>query len=201
MFKQNPHPFYTALLKNDYIIIQQNNTLQSNYNAFSWYCGGYKLLVSQRLGSLDIYDSNKGINFSFPVNSGFKNDIEGIKFSIDSYVYKIKNSLDSKSILAMELIIFEIIQNYKNIKSVDFSVGDVYNEKFVRMIDQDENFYKIIGKNIYNFIHNFYFINNISLDTHLSIEEPSNHQILENFIKYKNLKKELKINPKIKIIS
>lgn len=197
MFVQNSHPFYVNLLENDYTIKKSDNDFY-----FEWICGDLTLLISIRMGMLSIIDPKNDQSVVFPhLNIYGGNNYEGISEVIKEYTTIIKQSLNVKNIDVVNLVLYEIIKNYPNIRKISFFTHIRENKKTLEFIDQNQQYYKIIGQNIFDHIHNFCFVNDLQLNYYIRIEEISHHEIIKNFEKYKVLKKELLINPKIKKVN
>lgn len=195
MFEQTPHPFYIDILTQSYSLKSPQNS-DSMKTWFQWCTPHQKLLVKMRNGSLQILDPKDSKRSTFPyVNFEIENNKEEIEKFLSSYVYSIKKSLKTENIKAMKLILNEINRTYPDIKQVSFNIHTKLGRNYLRFYDQDYNNYKINGKNIFNFISNFYFINNMSLNDQVFIEKTTQHQLIENFEESENIKKLLKINP------
>lgn len=196
MFKQNPHPFYEALLENDYSFVPTHNP-----KWFKWYCGAYQVVISNESGVISVRDhkTQEMAIFSF-MPDDFDGSFDSMQKLIKEYVVQIKESLDSKKTDIMKIVIAETLKISKNIEKINFLPGTRKGKKFLRIIDQNNIIYQVNDKNITDLIFNFHFIHSLSLDSHLVLKRFSNHDFLENFEKYEKLKKELGIKLKIKKI-
>lgn len=197
MFKQNPHPFYKALLENDYSVVPATNP-----QFFKWYCGGHELTIFNQSGIFCVRDNKTGESgiISFILDN-FENNLDDVKKLIKKHFLSVKESLIQQKVDAMGVVLTEILKTSMNIKSFNFSPGTFKNKKFLRIIDENDNVYKIYDKKTTDLIFNFYFVDGLSLRSEIEIESFSNHDFLENFAKHEDLKKVLDINPKIEKIS
>lgn len=191
MFSQSPHPLYTALLNNKYSLRKMKDS-----EFYVWKCLEERLIVRVGMGTLYISDPKTSQKATFNWEDGFRykpgnNSPDNIFEVIKQYAEIIKESLNNKNIEVVKLILYGILKNYPHITRI----GLLKNQQIV---DQNLNYYKINNKEVFDFISDFYFIENIKLSHILYIKNFSNHENLENFIEIEEIKKANNIKVSIK---
>lgn len=206
MFKQNPHPLYLSLLDHDYSLVPVINRRDDDTKLFRMTSNSNKIIVSVTRNVLKLSCAKTNSLTSFTHHSFYKNPsfhintIEKVEDILQSFVKIIRKSLNPKNIHCMNLVLSVIAQRYPDIEGVFFDSHMNTNKQSISFGCDSFLTYEITGQDIYDLIYDFYFINNLSLKDSVSIVRTSNHAMLENLTKLKELKKLLKINPKVKML-
>lgn len=194
ILEQNPHPIYLDLIKYPCTIKPSKMNTWFELN-----CAHHKLFIKMRRGAINLLDHKNSKLVAFlDVRFDSQNTESDLEKVFKKYLSFIKDSLDTKNIYTMNLILYQIIQNYPDIRNIYFD--SIPRKKHLTFQDDNQRIYKIEDQDIYNNIYNFYFVDNLFLDRNIRIKERSNHDLVENFQKYNDLKKDLGINPKIVLI-
>lgn len=197
MFTQDPHPLYQDLLCQSYTIKKVQDS-----KMWEWNTRDNQLFVNCDLGILHILDrkNEQQVTFEhvdFYFSKDVQNDYKEIIECIKEYTRIVNTSLDKTNIELMKIILSEIKYAYPDIETLDMRPFRLKGQMFYRAYDQNNFEYIITDKSISGLILNFYFIRNLTLDYFVSLENISNHELLENMEKYSSLKKDLKIDLKI----
>lgn len=197
MFKQELHPFYELLIKNDYSI----QMIQSDHATwFELKCCDKTLFMNEEFKVVRAKDIIGQESRSLVrVQCDLIDKKQRIEFFIKEYINKIKASIDPQNISIMNMILFEIIQKYPDVSYVEFSEKKISDKKY-GFLDQNNNVYHLECENLSNFLSNFCFIDSLSLSLSTKIGKFSNHELFEYAFKAKLDNKNFIINPKVEMM-